>query len=89
MGLSERCKQWLADEELLFDQDYQCHAIAGESKDKTIGKPYLLYQPNNKKGVLLIHGLMAAPFEVSSGLMLYIAKVIMCMRLGLRAMVHR
>ena len=64
MGLSDSCKQWLADEELLFDQDYQCHAIAGESKDKTIGKPYLLHHPDNKKGVLLVHGLMAAPFEV-------------------------
>jgi esterase/lipase len=63
-SLSDHCKQWLANEELLFDQDYQCHAIAGESKDKTIGKPYLLHHPKNNKGVLLIHGLMAAPFEV-------------------------
>jgi esterase/lipase len=63
-SLSENCKQWLANEESLFDQDYQCHAIVGESKDKTIGKPYLLHHPDNKKGVLLIHGLMAAPFEV-------------------------
>jgi len=62
--LSERCKQWLANEESLFDQDYQFHAISGESKDKAIGKPYLLYHPENKKAVLLIHGLMAAPFEV-------------------------
>lgn len=63
-SLNKRCQQWLANEELLFDQDYQCHAITGESKDKTIGKPYLLHHPDNKQGVLLIHGLMAAPFEV-------------------------
>lgn len=62
--LSERCRQWLAHEESLFDQDYQCHAIAGESKAKEVGKPYLLYHPENINGVLLIHGLMAAPFEV-------------------------
>jgi esterase/lipase len=63
-SLSERCQQWLANEEVLFDQEYQYHAIAGESKNKTIGKPFLLYHPENKQGVLLIHGLMAAPFEV-------------------------
>jgi esterase/lipase len=62
--LNECCKQSLAHEESLFDQDYRFHSIAGESKDKTIGKPYLLHHPKNKKGVLLIHGLMAAPFEV-------------------------
>jgi esterase/lipase len=62
--LNECCKQGLAHEESLFDHDYQFHAIEGESKDKTIGKPYLLHHPKNKKGVLLIHGLMAAPFEV-------------------------
>jgi carboxylesterase len=62
--LSACCKQWLAHEESLFNHDYEFHAIEGESKDKTIGKPYLLHHPNNIKGVLLIHGLMAAPFEV-------------------------
>ena len=62
--LNECCKQRVAHEESLFDQDYQFHAIEGESKDKMIGKPYLLHHPKNKKGILLIHGLMAAPFEV-------------------------
>lgn len=63
-ALSKQCRQLLASEESLFDQDYGYHAIVGESKDKTIGKPFLLHHPNHKKGVLLIHGLMAAPFEV-------------------------
>lgn len=63
-SLSERCKQRLVNEELLFDQDYQRHAIVGESKEKPIGKPYLLHHSGNSKGVLLIHGLMAAPLEV-------------------------
>lgn len=62
--LNAYCKQGVAHEESLFNQDYQFHAIEGESKDKSIGKPYLLHDPKNKKGVLLIHGLMAAPFEV-------------------------
>jgi esterase/lipase len=62
--LNACCKQLLAHEESLFDHDYEFHAIEGESKDKTIGKPFLLHNPNNTKGVLLIHGLMAAPFEV-------------------------
>ncbi len=55
---------WLAEEESRFDQDYQYYAIEGESKDKFIGRPYLLYHCNNSKAVLLLHGLMAAPFEV-------------------------
>ena len=63
-ALSKQCQQLLAQEESLFDQDYEYHAIVGESKDKTIGKPFLLHHPKHKKGVLLIHGLMAAPFEV-------------------------
>ena len=72
--LSELCQRLLANEELVFDQDYQQHAIVGESKDKFIGKPYLLHhhgsldsrqkKGKNRKGILLIHGLMAAPFEV-------------------------
>lgn len=63
-ALSKQCQQLLAQEESLFDQDYEYHAIVGESKDKTIGEPFLLHHPKHKKGVLLIHGLMAAPFEV-------------------------
>ncbi len=72
--LSELCQRLLANEELVFDQDYQQHAILGESKDKFIGKPYLLHHHDSldskqqkgekQKGILLIHGLMAAPFEV-------------------------
>jgi len=72
--LSERCQRLLGAEESLFDQDYQNHAIVGESKDKSIGKPYLLHhhcsldskqqKGEKQKGILLIHGLMAAPFEV-------------------------
>jgi len=62
--MNKHCQEWLASEESLFDQDYERYAISGESKSKTIGKPYLLHHPDNKQGVLLIHGLMAAPFEV-------------------------
>ena len=72
--LNELCQRLLANEELLFDQDYQQHAILGESKEQSIGKPYLLHNHSSlnskqqkgekQKGILLIHGLMAAPFEV-------------------------
>ena len=71
--LSELCQRLLMAEEALFDQDYQQHAIVGESKDQSIGKPYLLHHHGSldskqkgekQKGILLIHGLMAAPFEV-------------------------
>jgi esterase/lipase len=63
-ALSKQCLQLSAHEESLFNQDYEYHAIVGESKDKTIGKPFLLHHPKHTKGILLIHGLMAAPFEV-------------------------
>ena len=56
-ALSKQCQQLLAQEESLFDQDYECHAIVGESKDKSIGKPFLLHHPEHTKGVLLIHAL--------------------------------
>lgn len=63
-SLSEHCKQLLANEQTLFKQDYLQHAIKGESKADFIGKPFLLYNDAHNKGILLIHGLMAAPYEV-------------------------
>ncbi len=58
------CK-FLADQEsLLFERDYQNYFLAGETKPRHIGKPYLLHNTATKRGVLLIHGLMAAPEEV-------------------------
>lgn len=48
----------------LFEQDYRRFFCEGESKPKSIGKPFLLHNPQSKVGVLLVHGLMAAPEEV-------------------------
>lgn len=57
--------QTLVDKELnLFEKEYQQYYLEGESKPKSIGQPYLLHQKNAKHGILLVHGLMAAPEEV-------------------------
>lgn len=55
----------LADRELdLFETEYAAHYLSGETKPPEIGAPYLLYHPDSTDAVLLIHGLMAAPYEV-------------------------
>ncbi len=51
-------------ESLLFASAYKKHFLAGETKPRTIGEPFLLHAAETKRGVLLIHGLMAAPEEV-------------------------
>jgi len=43
---------------------YQSYFIEGETKPKHIGEPFLLHNVSSTKGILLIHGLMAAPEEV-------------------------
>jgi len=58
------CQQLLEDEQQRFEADYQRHYLEGETKPKAIGEPYLLHNPDSTRGVLLIHGLMAAPEEV-------------------------
>ena len=63
-SISAECETLVAHERQLFSADYQRHFIAGESKPKHIGEPYLLHNPNATHGILLIHGLMAAPEEV-------------------------
>lgn len=54
----------LDNEALLFEKEYERYYIKGESKPKTTGAPFLLKNPSSDKGILLIHGLMAAPEEV-------------------------
>jgi carboxylesterase len=52
-----------------FTDDYAQHAVAPMSKPMSIGMPFLLRQPakldSSTTGVLLVHGLMAAPEEVA------------------------
>lgn len=54
----------MAAETDLFLKEYQQHYSAGETKPEHIGMPFFLHAPESDTGVLLIHGLMAAPEEV-------------------------
>ena len=54
----------LASETALFIQEYEKNYSEGESKPQAIGIPFFLHAPLSDTGVLLIHGLMAAPAEV-------------------------
>jgi carboxylesterase len=54
----------LAAEVALFLKEYEENYSAGESKPPDIGMPFFLHSPGSDIGVLLIHGLMAAPEEV-------------------------
>jgi len=47
-----------------FEQDFKKFYIDGETKKKDIGKPFLIKGASRDMGVVLIHGYMAAPFEV-------------------------
>ncbi len=48
----------------LFEQDYQEYYIKDESKPKNIGEPFFLKRFFSRKGVILVHGYMAAPEEI-------------------------
>ncbi len=52
-----------ADEE--FETDYRTFFRTGESKERDIGRPYLIKGKSRKLGVVLVHGFLAAPREVS------------------------
>jgi carboxylesterase len=64
MLVSDECKRLMQRESLLFASAYKKHFLAGETKPRPIGEPYLLHCAETRQGVLLIHGLMAAPEEV-------------------------
>lgn len=52
--------------EIDFSRDYTDHYIEGETKKKRIGRPIFLKHENERAGVLLIHGYMAAPEEMKA-----------------------
>jgi carboxylesterase len=54
----------LAAESALFIKEYEKNYSAGESKPPDIGRPFFLHSPLSDTGVLLIHGMMAAPEEI-------------------------
>ncbi len=62
--LSNACKELYEAECKLFNEDYNQFYIEGEAKSRGIGEPFLLNNPASQVGILLIHGLMAAPEEV-------------------------
>jgi len=49
-----------------FAEDYQAFYVEGESKKKTVGRPFLVRGRSKRLGILLIHGYMAAPLEVKA-----------------------
>jgi len=63
-GPSPACRKLLDQELTLFQEEYQKHYLPGETKGPEIGAPYLLHHPESHNAVLLIHGFMAAPYEV-------------------------
>jgi esterase/lipase len=62
--ITDRLSSLLAAEETLFALEYLQHFTEGESKPSCIGEPIFLPSHYSTWGVLLIHGLMAAPEEV-------------------------
>jgi esterase/lipase/1-acyl-sn-glycerol-3-phosphate acyltransferase len=48
----------------LFERDYKEFFNSKQSKPKNIGQPFFLKRPLSSKGILLIHGYLAAPEEV-------------------------
>jgi len=64
MNLSSHCQELIARESALFENEYQQYYLEGETKEKNIGEPFFLHRPGSSRGVLLVHGLMAAPEEV-------------------------
>lgn len=47
-----------------YDADYESFYVKGESKDKSVGKPFLVKGRRKNIGVVLVHGYMAAPLEM-------------------------
>lgn len=60
-----------ADQE--FEADYRIFFRTGESKEREIGRPFLIKGRSRMLGVVLVHGFLAAPREVA-GLAEYLGK---------------
>ncbi|MBN1496017.1 MAG: alpha/beta hydrolase [Spirochaetes bacterium] len=48
----------------LFEQDYRKYFIQGESKPMDIGRPFFLKRLFRNRGIIMVHGYMAAPEEI-------------------------
>ena len=51
-------------DKMLFDKDYKQYYIENEGKPKNIGEPFFLKHFFSRKGIILVHGYMAAPEEI-------------------------
>ncbi|PKL36063.1 MAG: hypothetical protein CVV44_17740 [Spirochaetae bacterium HGW-Spirochaetae-1] len=47
-----------------FEEDYEKYFLPDESKPKNIGRPFFMKRWYQRKGIILIHGYMAAPEEM-------------------------
>lgn len=64
--IRHKISEYLKNKELIdFEKDYEMFYIEGESKSKHVGRPFLLRGASRETGVLLVHGYMAAPLEVT------------------------
>ncbi len=59
-------KRLLDRTEEAFEADYSTFFRTGESKERDIGRPYLIKGRSRKVGVVLVHGFLAAPQELSA-----------------------
>lgn len=55
---------FLVQDRQIFHADYAKHFIEGESKPMSVGEPFLQKHLLGNKGVILVHGYMAAPEEI-------------------------
>jgi esterase/lipase/1-acyl-sn-glycerol-3-phosphate acyltransferase len=51
--------------EVEFDVDYQNFFLTGETKEREVGRPFLLRGTSRDLGIVLVHGFMAAPRELA------------------------
>lgn len=58
-------KRLLAKAAQEFEADYQTFFRTGESKARDTGRPYLIKGRSRRMGVVLVHGFLAAPRELS------------------------
>lgn len=47
-----------------FDADYQTFFQTGESREREVGRPFLLRGSSRELGIVLVHGFLAAPREL-------------------------
>lgn len=57
-------RRFLERDLLIFEGDYKKYFIAGETKPEHVGRPFFLKRLFQRRGVLLVHGYMAAPEEM-------------------------